>query len=400
MKKNFNIYDDASLLKKVLIGEATKEEILRAEELFKQHPKLKRQYDSMRTENSLKESFSNYGTYSDKNAYHLFLQKVRKNDQPVHRIHLRTWWYSAAAVALILVGLFTWQQTNKLNSVQKGQLAVSSSTGRQNSSPILSSNVKKNFSKQIQHFIPGSNTQHTSKSFLSNTSALSHEDDSVGDKLAYSKYVIPRGKEKTVKLSDGTTVHLNSASTLTYPEKFVGKQRVVMLQGEAYFDVTKDPDHPFIVQTRFGNVTVLGTAFDVNAYNDCDECYTTLVRGKVQFTTPANETVILAPGQQAVVAGMTVRKREVDVNNYISWMNGMYSFRNESLGKIMSTLERWYDIKVIFADPSIANLTYTGTVKRYDKVNAFLDIFEKAGDLTYRADGRNIYLYKSIKHMY
>ena len=317
---------------------------------------------------------------------------MRKNDQPVHRIHLRTWLYSAAAVALILVGLFAWQQTNKLNLVQKGQLAVSSSIGRQNSSPILSSNVKKNFRKQTQHFIPGSNIQHTSKNLLSNASALSHEDDSVGDKLAYNKYVIPRGKEKIVKLSDGTMVHLNSASTLTYPEKFVGKQRVVMLQGEAYFDVTKDPEHPFIVQTRFGNVTVLGTAFDVNAYNDCDECYTTLVRGKVQFTTPANETVILVPGQQAVVAGMTVRKRDVDVNNYISWMNGMYSFRNESLGKIMSTLERWYDIKVIFEDPSIATLTYTGTVRRYDKVNTFLDIFEKAGDLTYRVDGRNIYL--------
>ena len=84
-----------------------------------------------------------------------------------------------------------------------------------------------------------------------------------------------RDRENTVLLADGTTVHLNAGSKLLYPVRFVGKRRIVTLEGEAYFDVRKDEEHPFVVRTRFGEVTVLGTAFNINAYNDADACYTT-----------------------------------------------------------------------------------------------------------------------------
>ena len=107
------------------------------------------------------------------------------------------------------------------------------------------------------------------------------------------------------------------------------------LEGEAYFDVRKDEEHPFVVRTRFGEVTVLGTAFNINAYNDADACYTTLVYGKVNFSTPDQNTITLAPGEQAVVSSRGIEKRAVDVNEYIGWAQGVYVFNNKRLGDIM-----------------------------------------------------------------
>lgn len=115
------------------------------------------------------------------------------------------------------------------------------------------------------------------------------------------------GEENTVLLADGTTVHLNAGSKLLYPVRFVGKRRIVTLEGEAYFDVRKDEEHPFVVRTRFGEVTVLGTAFNINAYNDADACYTTLVYGKVNFSTPDQNTITLAPGEQAVASSVALK---------------------------------------------------------------------------------------------
>ena len=100
---------------------------------------------------------------------------------------------------------------------------------------------------------------------------------------------------------------------MLYPVRFVGKRRIVTLEGEAYFDVRKDEEHPFVVRTRFGEVTVLGTAFNINAYNDADACYTTLVYGKVNFSTPDQNTITLAPGEQAVVSSRGIEKRAVDI---------------------------------------------------------------------------------------
>ena len=109
------------------------------------------------------------------------------------------------------------------------------------------------------------------------TVTTQHEEESTEEKPVKSnELVIPRGGENTVILADGTTVHLNAGSKLTYPVRFAGKRRVVALEGEAYFDVVKDETRPFIVQTHLGEVTVLGTAFNINAYTDAS-VYTTLV---------------------------------------------------------------------------------------------------------------------------
>ena len=110
---------------------------------------------------------------------------------------------------------------------------------------------------------------------------------------------------------------MNAGSKLTYPVRFAGKRRIVALEGEAYFDVAQDESHPFVVQTHLGEVMVLGTAFNVNAYTNARVCYTTLVRGKVQFSAPNVGTVTLQPGEQAIVSASGTEKRTVDLDEYI-----------------------------------------------------------------------------------
>lgn len=148
-------------------------------------------------------------------------------------------------------------------------------------------------------------------------------------------------------------------------------------------------------RTRFGEVTVLGTAFNVNAYNDADACYTTLVYGKVNFSTPDQKIITLAPGEQAVASSRGIEKRAVDVDEYIGWARGVYVFNNKRLGDIMKTFERWYDVHVYYEDASLCDLTYSGDLQRYGTINTFLDALELTGDIYYRINGRNILIYKN-----
>ena len=198
-----------------------------------------------------------------------------------------------------------------------------------------------------------------------------------------------------IVLEDGTHVYLNASSRLTYPLVFPADKRVVRLEGEAYFDVRKDEEHPFVVRTRFGEVTVLGTAFNINAYNDADACYTTLVYGKVNFSTPDQNTITLAPGEQAVASSRGIEKRVVDVNEYIGWAQGVYVFNNRRLGDIMKTFERWYDVHVYYEKESLRDLTYSGDLQRYGTINTFLNALELTGDIYYRINGRNILIYEN-----
>ena len=230
------------------------------------------------------------------------------------------------------------------------------------------------------------------------TVTTQHEEKNVEEKPVKSnELIIPRGGENTVILADGTTVHLNAGSKLTYPVRFAGKRRVVALEGEAYFEVVQDESHPFVVQTHLGEVMVLGTAFNVNAYTNASVCYTTLVRGKVQFSAPNVGTVTLQPGEQAVVSANGTEKRTVDLDEYIGWVNGVYNFKNRSLGEIMETFERWYDIQVYYETPDLRDITYSGSLKRYGAVNSFLDALELTGDLTYKISGRKVLIYDGMK---
>ena len=139
---------------------------------------------------------------------------------------------------------------------------------------------------------------------------------------------------------------------------------------------------------------MLGTAFNVNAYVNASACYTTLVRGKVQFSAPNAEVITLLPGEQAIVSANGSEKRAVDLRRmYSGRVRSLYVFNNRSLGEIMETFECWYDIQVYYETENLRNITYSGSLKRYGTINSFLEALELTGDLTYKISGRNILIY-------
>ena len=180
----------------------------------------------------------------------------------------------------------------------------------------------------------------------------------------------PEGKIRRIQLDDGTSVWMNPGSSLIYSSAFGQKKiRDVRLWGQAFFEVAKDEEHPFILQLGDIGVKVTGTSFNASNYKDDSQVEVVLKTGHVNlfrgYYNDAEKFVTLEPGQMAEYnkgnARFTVR--EVDVDKYTAWMNGMLIFRDDLMSEVFRQLERWYNIKIVVTDPQINNYLYTATIK-------------------------------------
>lgn len=202
--------------------------------------------------------------------------------------------------------------------------------------------------------------------------------------------IVPPGGEFALTLSDGTKVWLNSDSRLTYPVNFNDSTREVSVSGEAYFSV-RHSDVPFIVKTDRGEITVLGTEFNVNNYPDNREAVTTLVSGKIAYLAPDGEKFILNPDEQITIQGNGQKEtRKVDTRYATSWRNGMFLFQEMRLEDIMKRLERWYNIHVTYSDESVKELHFSGDLSRFKDIGTFLEMFEKSSDVKIKVKEKNI----------
>lgn len=217
------------------------------------------------------------------------------------------------------------------------------------------------------------------------------------NKIQNNTISTPSGGQWQIKLPDGTQVWLNALSSLTYPTSFNGKnERRITLSGEAYFEVSKNEQQPFIVETEKQDVKVLGTHFNVSAYADEPLVKTTLLEGSVQVTQAGNKaTYILKPGEQSELSSVGIKIEEVDAEDAIAWKNGYFIFNNERQESIMQKIARWYDVEVTYADSEAKNVTYLGTVSRFENVSQVLRKFQKTGEVRFEIDGRKIIVYKA-----
>lgn len=200
-----------------------------------------------------------------------------------------------------------------------------------------------------------------------------------------------RGREYKVALSDGTQVWVNSQTTLEYPEHFTGRERRVRLSGEAYFDVAHDDGRPFIVETQYARIRVLGTAFNVSAYPADHRTVTTLVAGRVEVTA-GDQTVEIAPDQQAIAGrDSTVEVVGVDAAGCAAWASGTFRFENMPLEEVCTKLARWYDadLQFEFAEGT-AQERFTGGTWKYVPLEDFLNVIEQATDLAFSIEGERV----------
>jgi transmembrane sensor len=208
-----------------------------------------------------------------------------------------------------------------------------------------------------------------------------------GDKAGLTNNTVttPRGGQYQIYLPDGTHVWLNAASVLTYPQSFAGKTRRVKLEGEGYFEVTKNKAMPFHVITGTQDVEVTGTHFNINGYMDDHTINTTLLEGSITVHHEHRSQKII-PGQQTILTTdpSAIKVQVVDTEEVVAWKNGIFEFNNSSLRQIMSQLERWYDIKVDYS--SLPAKRYNGMVPRSANLSQVLKMLEVTGNIKFKIE--------------
>lgn len=208
----------------------------------------------------------------------------------------------------------------------------------------------------------------------------------------YNKIVVPQGGEYSVKLSDGTVVYINAMSSLKFPVQFSATERVVELDGEAFFDVQRNGT-PFIVKTAQTQIEVLGTTFNICAYKGENTC-ATLVKGSIRISTE-RQSMLLSPSQQAIVEpnSKNITVNRVDADFYSSWYKGKIYFRDARLGDIMKNLSRWYNIQVSYGDSAASELRFGCYVNRHKEITPFLNHLKNTGKIRILQRGNKISFY-------
>ncbi|MBB5441317.1 ferric-dicitrate binding protein FerR (iron transport regulator) [Pedobacter sp. AK017] len=195
----------------------------------------------------------------------------------------------------------------------------------------------------------------------------------------------PRGGTYQIVLPDGSKVWLNAASSIKFPSSFSKlPKRSVELSGEAYFEVFKNQNQPFIVKSKGQQVEVLGTHFNIYSYADEGSVKTTLLEGSVNV----NGT-ILKPNQQAVLNHNTIKVEQADAAAAVAWKNGYFRFNDENIASVMQKLSRWYDIEVQYQD-SISDERYYGEISRFKNISQVLKMLERTHAIHFKVEGRRV----------
>ncbi len=194
---------------------------------------------------------------------------------------------------------------------------------------------------------------------------------------SYNTVSTPRGGKYQIVLADGTKVWLNASSSLKFPTSFSPSQRNVELIGEAYFEVAKNAASPFRVTTKGQTVEVLGTKFNVSAYNDEKIINTTLLEGSVKVNT-GKQSILIKPGEQAILEKDNLKISTANIEEAIAWKNDKFKFDNENIVSLMRKISRWYDVEVEFNGP-ISNEGFGGQVSRSRNISEVLEVLQLTG---------------------
>ena len=197
---------------------------------------------------------------------------------------------------------------------------------------------------------------------------------SAGDSLVYNKMETLTGMEYTLALSDGSLVYLNAETSVKYPVVFGESERMVELDGEAYFEVAKDASRPFIVRMNGVDVKVTGTSFNARAYRNEGKVVTTLIEGRVEVNGKA-----IVPGEQAryEVGNGDLEIAKVDVEHFVAWKEGYFVFRNERLEDVMRTLARWYKVEYHFMDEASKDVRIGARFGRYNDMTPIIEMLRE-----------------------
>ncbi len=216
--------------------------------------------------------------------------------------------------------------------------------------------------------------------------------DSAGKGHAsYNTLYVPKGGEYQLELPDGTVIWVNSESSVRFPERFSRTSRDVYLDGEAYFKVAKNDACPFRVHIGDREIEVVGTTFNVSAYNDDVLWHTTLVEGAILIGKAENK-IQMKPSERLVLNRLTQREELQQVNSrlYTSWVDGKFYFIAYTFEEIVKKLERWYDFQMIYTNKAIKTRIFTGFVNKHEPIEEMLMILELTTDIQFSIKNKTI----------
>jgi ferric-dicitrate binding protein FerR (iron transport regulator) len=206
--------------------------------------------------------------------------------------------------------------------------------------------------------------------------------------IVYNTLSTPRGGQYQLILQDGTKVWLNSSSSIHFPTTFRGRERKVAITGEAYFEVAKNSAMPFKITVKDVEVRVLGTHFNIMAYDDENSINTTLLEGSVKISKGSSNKM-LAPGEESIVnKNGDINVIVADIEEVMAWKNGWFQFNAADIQKVMRQISRWYDVEIVY-EGKIPISHFSGMISRGNNISQVLAIL-KAGGVQLKIEGRKI----------
>lgn len=219
-------------------------------------------------------------------------------------------------------------------------------------------------------------------------SQLVYNQSDTSDILVYNTVTVPRGGEYKLTLSDGSVVWVNSESEITYPVTFSANTREITLKGEAFFEIKKDNNRPFIVRTHQFDIRVTGTQFNVRSYPE-DIASATLAQGSIQLEE-SNHITPLEPGQQASLINGRIQVRDIDLEEAIAWRYEAFCFKHRPLESLLNEIARWYDIEIFYQNNEVRNYHFTAWFRRSTSIHELMGILEKTEQIKLELKGKTL----------
>lgn len=388
----------ADLIIKFLRNELTDEETYALEEWKQRSARNMEVFQILTNEPSLVAELKLFDQADNEAGYNKLFNKTFEKSEPVAGKRIAVWYRVAAAAVIftVLVGgylLYKNQRpaelsaaselavTNDVNAPATNRAMITLADGKTvyldsalNGQLAIQGNVK---------LVKLANGQISYESNLTQAQ---------GD-MQYNTLHNPRGsKVIDMKLSDGSRVWLNAGSSISYPIAFVGNERKVTLEGEAYFEIAHNTAKPFKVRAGIQEVEVLGTHFNVNAYLDEDAIRTTLLEGSVRVnsTVGNQKSAVLKPGQQGQSVANDIKVLNVDLTQVMAWKNGWFEFQQMDLVAIMRQISRWYNLDIVYKGTP-GNAKFGGRINKELPLSKVLGSLEENGNgLQFKLEGNKL----------
>lgn len=369
MKEAFKI---SELITKRIKGNISHEENIALDQWINESLENKAVYEKVSQDEHLLEKLEIY-TMFDKDKAWMEIKNLIIEDKKIIPLQSKLLRYAAVVIPFLVLGFAAYYFLNNYDEGSEQTVVEEIVPGTEKATLILADGSRINLESEDS---PKEIIRDDIK--IDNSFRMLKYPEIESQKTAvYHELITPKGGKYGIMLPDGSEVLLNAGSTLRYPTTFQVDKREIFLNGEAYLKVRKD-DKPFIVSCNDMDVAVLGTTFNIEAYEDETFLRTTLIEGKVKVTTAGLHNQILAPNEQAVLNldSMNLSKLQVNTSQYTSWIEGKFEFANDNLETVMKKLSRWYNFEYEFENPEARNFHFSARIDDKQNISTILDMLE------------------------